>query len=76
MPGDAGETGSLSRLFGSVETTARCICLGPAHCRARLSPIRRSAATFQSGLFHSGGPRAGSGNGTGSRHSLEEGGHR
>ncbi|KAI2666970.1 Dual-specificity RNA methyltransferase RlmN [Labeo rohita] len=35
--GQSRETGSLSRLFGSVETTAKCICLGPAHCRARLS---------------------------------------
>ncbi|KAI2654674.1 Gag-Pro-Pol polyprotein [Labeo rohita] len=31
--GQSRETGSLSRLFGSVETTAKCICLGPAHCR-------------------------------------------
>ncbi|KAI2666989.1 hypothetical protein H4Q32_029326 [Labeo rohita] len=53
----------------SVETTAKCVCMGPAHCEARLShPIRRSAAAFQLS-------RAGSGNGTGSRNS-EEGGHR
>ncbi|KAI2660345.1 enzymatic polyprotein [Labeo rohita] len=45
--GQSRETGSLSRLFGSVETTAKCICLGPVHCRARLShSIWRSAATF------------------------------
>ncbi|KAI2650711.1 Transposon Ty3-G Gag-Pol polyprotein [Labeo rohita] len=50
--GQSRETGSLSRLFGSVETTAKCVCMGPAHCRARLShPIRRSA-TFQQGLPH------------------------
>ncbi|KAI2664001.1 ORF V: Enzymatic polyprotein [Labeo rohita] len=57
--GQSRETGSLSRLFGSVETTAKCICLGPAHCRARLShSIWRSTATFQWGL-HCGEPRAG-----------------
>ncbi|KAI2664245.1 Transposon Ty3-G Gag-Pol polyprotein [Labeo rohita] len=33
--GQSRETGSLSRLFGSVETTAQCVCLGPAHCRKR-----------------------------------------
>ncbi|KAI2666213.1 Transposon Ty3-I Gag-Pol polyprotein [Labeo rohita] len=50
--------------------------MGPAHCRARLShPIRRTAA-FQRGLSHCGEPRAGSGNGTGSRNYVEEGGHR
>ncbi|KAL0153915.1 hypothetical protein M9458_050784 [Cirrhinus mrigala] len=75
--GQSRETGSLSRLFGSVKTTPKCICLGPAHCRARLSHlIRRSAAAFQRGLSHSGGPRAGSGNEAGSRHSLKKGGHR
>ncbi|KAL0201494.1 hypothetical protein M9458_004681, partial [Cirrhinus mrigala] len=48
------------RLFGSVEATAKCICMGPAHCRARLSHlIRRSAATFQWDLPHCGEPRAG-----------------
>ncbi|KAL0149475.1 hypothetical protein M9458_055263 [Cirrhinus mrigala] len=66
--GQSRETGSLSRLFGSVETTAKCVCMGPAHCRARLShPIRRAAA-FQRGLSHCGEPRAGSGNGTGKNH--------
>ncbi|KAI2646582.1 enzymatic polyprotein [Labeo rohita] len=75
--GQSRETGSLSRLFGSVETTAKCVCMGPAYCRARLShPIQRSAAAFQWGLSHCGEPRAGSGNGTGSRNSVEEGDHR
>ncbi len=31
--GQSRETGSLSRLFGSLETTAKCISMGPAHCR-------------------------------------------
>ncbi len=31
--GQSRETGSLSRLFGSVETTAKCVSMGPAHCR-------------------------------------------
>ncbi len=34
--GQSWETGSLSRLFGSVETTAKCVSMGPAHCRMRL----------------------------------------
>ncbi|KAI2662472.1 Retrovirus-related Pol polyprotein from transposon 17.6 [Labeo rohita] len=50
--------------------------MGPAHCRARLSHPPRRTATFQRGLSHCGEPRAGSGNGTGSRNSVEEGGHR
>ncbi|KAL0154111.1 hypothetical protein M9458_050570 [Cirrhinus mrigala] len=58
--GQSQETGSLSRLFGSVETTAKCICLGPAHCRARLlHSIWRSAATFQRGLPTLVGPEQG-----------------
>ncbi len=51
--GQSRETGSLSRLFSSVETTAKCISLGPADCRERLSySIRRSAATFQRVVSH------------------------
>ncbi len=53
--------------------------MGPAHCRKRLpNPVKRlSSALFQRGHPHSGGSRAGSGNGTRSmEHSLEEGGHR
>ncbi len=34
------------------------------------------SASVQRGISHSGGPRAGSGNGTRSRYSFEEGGHR
>ncbi len=30
------ETGSLSRLFGSMETAATCVSMGHAHCRTRL----------------------------------------
>ncbi len=30
------ETGSLSRLFGSLETAAKCVSMGHAHCRTRL----------------------------------------
>ncbi len=75
--GQSRETGSLSRPFGSMETTAKCVTMGPADCRERLqNPVRFSTASIQLGFSHSGGPRAGSGNGTRSRHSLEEGGHR
>ncbi len=70
--GQSWETGSLSRLFGSVETTAKCVSMGHAHCRTRLS--WRSAAAFQRSHSHAGGSRAGSGNGTRSKHSPEEGG--
>ncbi|KAL0190945.1 hypothetical protein M9458_013643, partial [Cirrhinus mrigala] len=31
--GQSREIGSLIRSFGSVEITAQCVCLGPAHCR-------------------------------------------
>ncbi len=75
--GQSQETGSLSRLFGSVETTAKCVSVGPAHCRERLqNPVWFSSASIQRDESHSGGPRAGSGNGMRSRNSLEEGGHR
>ncbi len=75
--GQSQETGSLSRLFGSVETTAKCVSVGPAYCRERLqNPVRFSSASMQRGESHSGGPRAGSGYGMRSRYSLEEGGHR
>ncbi len=30
------ETGSLSRLFGSMKTAAKCVSMGHAHCRTRL----------------------------------------
>ncbi len=30
------ETSSLSRLFGSMETAAKCVSMGHAHCRTRL----------------------------------------
>ncbi|KAI2647175.1 ATP-dependent RNA helicase dbp5 [Labeo rohita] len=58
--GQSRETCFLSRLFGSVKTTPKCICLGPTHCRARLShSIWRSAATFQRGLPTLVGPEQG-----------------
>ncbi len=75
--GQSRETSSLSRLFSSVETTAKCISLGPADCRERLSySIRRSAATFQRVVSHEYESRAGSGIRTRGQLSSEEGGHR
>ncbi len=56
-----------------METTAKCVSMGPAHCRIRLSWC--SAGTFQRVHSHAGGSRTGSGNGTRREHSLEEGGH-
>ncbi len=55
------ETGSLSRLFGSVVTTAKCVSLGPAHCRSS-SALRRCFSTRFLPYY---GLRAGSGNRTG-----------
>ncbi len=75
--GQSWETGSLSTLFSSVDTTAKCISLGPADCRERLSySVRRSAAAFQRNFSHISESWAGSGIRTRSDHSLEEGGHR
>ncbi len=44
-----------------------------AHCRTRLS--WHFATAFERGHFQAGGSRAGTGNGTRSEHSPEEGGH-
>ncbi len=58
---------SLERLVPLVDylaawTTAKCVSVGPAHCRERLqNPVRFSSASIQRGESHSGGPRAGSG---------------
>ncbi|KAL0168374.1 hypothetical protein M9458_036596, partial [Cirrhinus mrigala] len=58
--GQSRETGSLSRSFGIVETTAQCVCMGPVYCRARLShSVRRSSSAVQWGFSHSGWPRVG-----------------
>ncbi len=71
------EIGSLSRLFSSIETTAKCISLGPADCRKRLShSVRCTAIAFQRVFSHISEPRAGSGIRTRGEHSLEEGDHR
>ncbi len=60
-----------------METTAKCISLGPADCRERLSySVRRSDATFQRVISHVCESLAGSGIRTGGQLSLEEGGHR
>ncbi len=50
--------------------------MGPADCRKKLQNyVRFSTASPQQGYSHTSGPQAGSGIGTESRHSLEEGGH-
>ncbi len=75
--GQPRETGSLSRLFGSMETTARCISMGPADCRKGVSnSVRLSTTALQRRDSHTGGPRAGSGYGTRSESPIKEGGHR
>ncbi len=56
-----------------METTAKCVSMGPAYCRERLqNPVRFSSASIQRGEFHFGGPRAGSGNGTGGKYLLRK----
>ncbi len=71
------ETDSLSRQSGSVEASAKCLTMGPADCRKRLqNTFRFSSASLQRGRSPSSGAPAGSRNGTRSRHSLEEWGHR
>ncbi len=75
--GQSRETGSLSRLFSSMETTAKCISLGPADCREKLlHSVLRSAAAFHRNLSHISESRAGCGIRTRSDLSLEEGGYR
>ncbi len=75
--GQSRETGSLSTFSGSVEASAKCISMGPAHCREKVHySVRVMSASVQWGISHTGGPQAGSGNGTRSRNSFEEGGHR
>ncbi len=53
-----------------METAAKCVSMGHAHCRTRL------CGAFLRGHSHAGGSRAGSGNGTRSEHSPEGGDHR
>ncbi len=67
----------LVNFFGSVEASTKCISMGPAYSRKRVQDsVLFASAYVQRGIYHSGGLRAGSGNGTRSRYSLEEGGHR
>ncbi len=65
--GQSRETGSLSTFSGSVEASAKCISMGPARRERVQDSVQVSFASVQQGIFHSGGPRAGSGNGTRSR---------
>ncbi len=54
-----------------MEASAKCTSTGPAHCRERVQDSVRVASTsVQRSISHSGGPRAGSGNGTRSRYSF------
>ncbi len=55
--GQPRETGSLSRLFGSMETTARCISMGPADCRKGVSnSVRLSTTALQRRDSHTWAP--------------------
>ncbi len=75
--GQPRDAGSLSRLFSSMETTAKCVSMGPADCRKGVSnSVRFSTAALQRRDSHAGGPRAGSGYGTRSENPIKEGGHR
>ncbi|KAL1269008.1 hypothetical protein QQF64_031297 [Cirrhinus molitorella] len=75
--GQPREAGSLSRLSGSVEASAKCLTVGSADCRKRLqNPVRFSCTSLCGGPSHFGGPPADSGDGARSRRSPEEGSHR
>ncbi len=75
--GQPREAGSLSRLFSSVETTAKCVSMGPADCRKGVSnSVCFSTTALQRCDSHAGVPRAGSGYGTRSESPIREGGHR
>ncbi len=66
-------TGTSSRMFDSVETSAKYISLDPADYRKRVSnTVRVSPAQVHRGFVHRGGPPAGSGNGTGNKSSVRE----
>ncbi len=70
------EAGTSSRIFDSVETSAKCISLGPADYRKRVSnAVWVSPAQVYGGFVHRGCPPAGSGNGTGNKSSVRERGH-
>ncbi len=59
-----------------METSAKYVSLGPADYRKRVSnTVRVSPAQVYGGVFHQGGPPAGSGNGTRSESSVRERGH-
>ncbi len=75
--GQPRETGSLSRLFGSMETTARCISmvLQTVEKGYRIQ-FAFPPPALQRRDSHTGGPRAGSGYGTRSESPIKEGGHR
>ncbi|KAL0151772.1 hypothetical protein M9458_052923 [Cirrhinus mrigala] len=75
--GQSRETGSLSRVFGDVVTSTKYISMGPEHYKKRLLySVQTSAASFQRRSYHRGGVGSGSGIGTGSHHSSEQGHHR
>ncbi len=71
------EAGTSSRIFDSMETSAKYISLGPADYRKRVSNIVQvSPAQDNGGFVHRGGPPAGSGNGSGNKSSVRERSHR
>ena len=71
------EAGTLSRFFGRVEKPSKRISVGPADSRKRLRyTVQVSSTSIQGGPTHSGGPRAGSGIGTGGKNSFAQGGYR
>ncbi len=71
------EAGTASRIFDSVETSAKYISLGPADYKKRVSDtVWVSPAQVHGGFVHRGGPPAGSGNGTRNKSSVRERGHR
>ncbi len=71
------EAGTSSRIFDSVETSAKYASLGLADYRKKVSnTVRVSPAQVHGGFVHRGGPPASSCNGTGNKSSVRERGHR
>ncbi len=74
--GQSRETGCLIRLFGSVDTTSKCVSVGPSHCREATESSLVLLRLDSTGWFPFWWTLTGPGNGTSSRYSVKEVGHR
>ncbi len=74
--GQSRETGCLIRLFGSVDTTSKCVSVGPSYCREATESSLVLLRLDSTGWFPFWWTLTGPGNGTSSRYSVKEVGHR